>query len=305
MNPFRTILVHVDTNSPVQPGLEFAARLAMANGSEICVADICPDLSWAAKWLVSRHESMLRDIEAGKQERLMSLVAPLKKKGISVEAKVLHGRTSIELIREAIRNNVELVIKQAKGRDSRQQGFFGTTAQRLLRKCPCPVLIASPDGVDLRQVAVAVEPSPVDEVHRELNLRLLKYSDFLAAPGLSHVLSAWEVYGESLLKEHMREDEFEQLQRQTEDHARENMNGLLQLAHREVDDSLTHLLHGDPGDAIPKFVESDFGLLVMGTIGRSGVAGVLMGNTAERMLASVNCSVLAVKPAAFVSPVKL
>jgi nucleotide-binding universal stress UspA family protein len=43
----------------------------------------------------------------------------------------------------------------------------------------------------------------------------------------------------------------------------------------------------------------------MGTIARSGVTGLLMGNTAERVFGHVNCSVLAVKPAGFVSPVKL
>jgi len=306
MDLFRSILVHVDTNSPKHPGLDFAAALALEHGSEIRVVDICPDLTWAARWLVSRHESILREIETGKIERLNSLIAPLQSRGINAEAKVLHGRTSIEMIREAIRTNAELVVKQAKGRHSRQVGFFGTTAQRLLRKCPCPVLIAAPDGVDLTRVAAAVEPSPVDDVHRELNLRLLKYADFLVGSSASHVLSTWEVYGENLLKEHMRDEEFEDLKTQTEQHAGENMQALLQLAHRDIDGDLIHLLHGDPGDLIPKFVEnSGIGVLTMGTIARSGVTGLLMGNTAERVFGHVKCSVLAVKPAGFVSPVKM
>jgi hypothetical protein len=41
----------------------------------------------------------------------------------------------------------------------------------------------------------------------------------------------------------------------------------------------------------------------MGTIGRSGVPGLLIGNTAERMLSAVDCSILALKPEGFVSPV--
>lgn len=306
MNQFRTILVHVDTNSSEHPGLDFAVALAKEHGSEIRVVDICPDFTWAARWLVSRHESMLREIETGKIHRLNSIIAPLQSEGITAEAKVLHGRTSIEMIREAVRSNAELVVKQSKGRHSRQGGFFGTTAQRLLRKCPCPVLIAAAGGVDVSSVAAAVEPSPVDDAHRELNLRLLKYADFLAGSSSSHILSAWEVYGENLLKEHMREEEFEELRNQTQQHAHENMQGLLQLAHRDGDDDLIHLLHGDPGDVIPKFVEkSNIGVLTMGTIGRSGVTGLMMGNTAERVFAHVECSVLAVKPAGFVSPVKL
>jgi len=41
----------------------------------------------------------------------------------------------------------------------------------------------------------------------------------------------------------------------------------------------------------------------MGTIGRSGVKGVLLGNTAEKVLDASRQSILAVKPDGFVSPI--
>jgi nucleotide-binding universal stress UspA family protein len=43
----------------------------------------------------------------------------------------------------------------------------------------------------------------------------------------------------------------------------------------------------------------------MGTVARGGIAGLLIGNTAERMLRKLPCSVLAVKPEGFVCPVSL
>ena len=46
-------------------------------------------------------------------------------------------------------------------------------------------------------------------------------------------------------------------------------------------------------------------LLVMGTIARTGIAGFIVGNTAERLLPRIPCSVLAIKPEGFVSPVTL
>jgi universal stress protein E len=49
----------------------------------------------------------------------------------------------------------------------------------------------------------------------------------------------------------------------------------------------------------------DVNLLVMGTIGRIGLPGFFIGNTAEDVLNVVRCSVLAVKPHGFQSPVKL
>jgi universal stress protein E len=43
----------------------------------------------------------------------------------------------------------------------------------------------------------------------------------------------------------------------------------------------------------------------MGTIGRGGMQGIMIGNTAERLLPEIQCSLLAVKPPDFVCPIKL
>lgn len=48
--------------------------------------------------------------------------------------------------------------------------------------------------------------------------------------------------------------------------------------------------------------KSRINLLVMGTLARTGIRGVLIGNTAEKILDQVRCSVVAVKPPGFVSP---
>jgi nucleotide-binding universal stress UspA family protein len=41
----------------------------------------------------------------------------------------------------------------------------------------------------------------------------------------------------------------------------------------------------------------------MGTLGRSGIPGLFIGNTAEEVLQNTRSSILAVKPPGFVSPV--
>ncbi|MEO1780385.1 MAG: universal stress protein [Pseudomonadota bacterium] len=45
--------------------------------------------------------------------------------------------------------------------------------------------------------------------------------------------------------------------------------------------------------------------VVMGTVGRSGVRGLFIGNTAETILGAVPCSVMAIKPPDFLTPVGL
>ena len=62
---------------------------------------------------------------------------------------------------------------------------------------------------------------------------------------------------------------------------------------------------GRPDEAILGFLdEHAIDLLVMGSIGRGGNPGVMIGNTAERLLPEVQCSVLAVKPPDFVCPIR-
>jgi len=45
-------------------------------------------------------------------------------------------------------------------------------------------------------------------------------------------------------------------------------------------------------------------VLVMGTLGRTGISGFIIGNTAENVVQKLECSLLALKPGGFVSPVK-
>ena len=70
--------------------------------------------------------------------------------------------------------------------------------------------------------------------------------------------------------------------------------------------SQTHLLKGSARKEIPVLAkEIDVDLIVMGTVGRTGIPGFIMGNTAETILHQIDCSVLAIKPPAFITPVTL
>jgi nucleotide-binding universal stress UspA family protein len=65
-----------------------------------------------------------------------------------------------------------------------------------------------------------------------------------------------------------------------------------------------HVVRGQPFEVISDFT-TRVDIAVLGTLSRSGIAGVLIGNTAERVLRNVDCSVIAVKPHGFESPIRL
>ena len=66
------------------------------------------------------------------------------------------------------------------------------------------------------------------------------------------------------------------------------------------------MLKGEAGILIPQLAQAkEVELIVMGTVNRAGIAGLLIGNTAEKVLRRVDCSTLTVKPERFVTPVLL
>ena len=87
---------------------------------------------------------------------------------------------------------------------------------------------------------------------------------------------------------------------------RERLDALLADYRLEPDKQRVHLAKGEAGEVIPRLArEREADLVVMGTVARTGIPGFFMGNTAERILSRVDCSVLAVKPEGFVTPVKI
>jgi nucleotide-binding universal stress UspA family protein len=76
---------------------------------------------------------------------------------------------------------------------------------------------------------------------------------------------------------------------------------------REASDYLKpelHLVKGDARNVVPECATAlGAELVAMGTVGRTGIPGFIIGNTAEEILNRIDCSVLAIKPAGFASPV--
>lgn len=66
-----------------------------------------------------------------------------------------------------------------------------------------------------------------------------------------------------------------------------------------------HLIKGAAKQCIPDFVrQNNIAVVIMGTAARTGIPGLLIGNTADTILQLIDSSVITVKPAEFISPIK-
>lgn len=110
---------------------------------------------------------------------------------------------------------------------------------------------------------------------------------------------------------HTPEDEINVYVEEIKQKQKHNLNTLLgEITDKLRRDSLEyispkiHFIQGHPRIDVPKFAEKNHAdLVVMGTVARTDLPGLFMGNTAESILNQLDCSVLAVKPQGFVTPV--
>jgi len=208
------------------------------------------------------------------------------------------GRPCVAVLRRAIDERVDLVIKTARGRVDGRRVFFGSTAMHLFRKSPCPVWVVAPTVSMTRPVVVAaVDPGREGDPSRQALAKKVLIRARFAADHLGgdlHVVHAWDAPSLAVLREVAGIEVFERRAREALEQA---------LSRSGVAAERVQLVRGAPDDEVPGYAR-DVGaeLIVMGSVGHAGVRGLLMGERAEEILSRVDCGVLAVEPDGFVSP---
>ena len=176
--------------------------------------------------------------------------------------------------------------------------------KRLQRKSGCPVWAIRPDRSRKRRVLAALDTDPD---HHGLDHRILQAANWLTAPGEElHIVTAWELLGESTLRDSpfigADQSSVDELRARCEAEHRGLLEHLVGDQASPTDNVHLHVRNGAAADAIIDLVQRfKINQLVMGTIGRTGLPGFVIGNTAEQLLTEVTCSILVVKPPGFVS----
>ncbi len=308
MNPFKNILYVVEETADQSSELARAVSVAENNQAELTVVQVISPNPVAG---ISDRETFYRS-------NLERWVGPFLKR-INIQVKILSGTVFLEIIRSVLRNDYDLVIKPAENTDV-LRGLFGSVDMHLLRKCPCPLwLMKSPEKPKYASILAAIDFDPLQQAASEqpFNNTILDYAATLAlADGASlHLVHAWEAYAETAMMAHgaiSTQGIATHVQNQESLHNK-GLHGLGEaLCGRIGTDAYNklapgfHLLKGSAKRVIAPFAaELQADLVVMGTVARTGISGLIIGNTAEAILNQLTCSVLAVKPPGFQTPVTL
>jgi len=322
MKRFKNILCVVDTKTDCKHALQRAVELAENNQASLAVVNVMsndkagigmPDGGpISADFQAARLKVHTQEVE--------ELLEPYRAQ-VEINIRILYGTPFLEIIREVLRNNHDLLIKSPETQDWLDQ-LFGSDDMHLLRKCPCPVWLTKPGAPKTYgRILAAVDidktyPQEEQETRRELNHQILEIASSQALSNFAelHIVHSWESISESTLRSQFintPEEEIVAYMNEVKELHSTSLDALINDVTNNLGSDVMdylkpqkHMIKGNARKEIPAFAKSiEADLIVMGTVGRTGIQGFIMGNTAETILNHIDCSVLAIKPPGFETPV--
>jgi universal stress protein E len=308
MARFRNILVSAPPGRVDVSTLRRAAGLAERSGAQLTVLGaVEPIRSWQREVevggrVVNVEQMLLADHAAVVRE------AVARARAAQARVEVRTGKASQEVLRSVVTNGIDLVIVAEPAPEESGSGL-SPDLMRLLRTCPVPVWVMRPSRARKLRILALVDPDPGDPIRHGLNSGILDMALSLSrdSDGELHVGHAWEMVGESAFRTSafvsLPALEVDQMVRATEQQHREKLEELAARKGVGAAGGKVHLVRGDPSVVLAALISRlAVNLVVMGTVARTGLSGWIMGNTAETILRSVACSVLAIKPDGFEPP---
>lgn len=315
MKRFGDILVVCVEQSATEQALDKVAWLAKANEASVTLVDTIDNEPGELARLFSVFSTpeaaeIEEDVIADHRDRLNGIAEGLRAQGLEVKTDVLLGSPFIQVIRKVMRDGHDLVIKGAQR--SAAHPVFQSADMHLMRKCPCPVwMLNTPGASQVRHILAAVDPDPDDAVRDKLNHTVMELATSLAQRegAKLDVVNVWRLQEEGALRRSRARLTDAQIQKILDEEQVRSAARLDALMADFTDfQDIARVLHlkGLAEDVIPEHAKAEsVDTIVMGTVGRTGVSGFIIGNTAETILNRVSCSVLTVKPVGFESPVTL
>jgi universal stress protein E len=310
---FRNILFVSRGLEDETEALKQALSLARNNKAALKALIVCPDFPEEMGDYKDKFKAaLIEQLKASIQASLAKI--KINEVDLPVQIDVEGGDTpAIRIIRKVLRDAHDLVIKEAEPKESGKG--FKAMDMGLLRKCPCPVWLTRPIKRHRKKmkVAVAIDPESSTLEGHDLSISLLQLANSLAVScsGALDIVSCWNFEHENMIRGHtsawfqISENELDELVANRQNEHRVALDGLIVQANLAGANQHIHHIKGLPEQCIPDFIsQNGIDILVMGTVARTGIQSFIIGNTAENVVQKLSCSLLALKPNGFISPVK-
>jgi nucleotide-binding universal stress UspA family protein len=222
-------------------------------------------------------------------ERIEGLAAMLRREGLEVGCTVSVEAAAPAILSRAEEWNADLVAVGTRGLTGIAHVLLGSVAERVARLAPCPVLTAhveTPEPGEVRTILVPTDFSEHAEAALDWARRLAVKSGARIVLTHAYYLPAGVEATALQVDELIEKDVVDAANRELEAIA-ENVQDVT------VD---VQVARGRPCEAVVRVAqEVGADLIVLGTRGRSGLAHVMFGSTAERIIRTAVPPVVSLK----------
>jgi nucleotide-binding universal stress UspA family protein len=296
------ILLATDFSAPAAGAEAYASMLAeswRAALTVVHVLEFAPGLN--PDYPVNRL--YLDELRKQAAQAMADLEARTAAQGLSIRTSVVAGIPSKEVLALAEADDVDLIVIGTAGKTGLEHVLLGSTAERVIRMSPCPVLAVRAERPGVESGSQRIRPGAIGNVlipvdFSDCSLDALEYGVVVARQAkasvtLLHVLEPVS-YGLDFTltlpssRQHQREAVEERLA---------GVVGALDALHVKCE----YVVRGGlPNDSILEVARTrQADMIVMGTHGRRGLSHVLYGSVAESVLRKSRCPVLMVRSPKF------
>ena len=144
----KTILTAVDFSDVTDAVLAATATMARALAAKVYLLHVAPpEPTFVTYEPGPQSERDFRARELRQEHRQVQAMAlALVDKGVAAEALLVQGPTAGKILEEAQRLDAKLIVLGSHGHGALYELLVGSVADAVLRKSPCPVLVAPSPG---------------------------------------------------------------------------------------------------------------------------------------------------------------
>lgn len=290
----RRILAPVDFSDPSRQVLSVAVALARQFGAQLGVMHVTrrnrPD-----SHIVAEQVGITFDTRRAGRAKLTEFIERERPGDIQPMRIVADGVPFHEIAKAAKSWEADLIVIATHGYTGFKHVLLGSTAERVVRYAPCPVLVVR--SREKRGVKTVLSPDQVRSIlvpvdFSESSLAALRHALALARQNkaqltLLHVL---EPFHANMLIDTT------QTQRDARVAAHERLTGLADGTKKVWPRTGRELRTGHPVTTITALAKrTNADIIVMGTHGHTGLKHAMLGSVAERVVRHAPCSVLVVR----------
>ena len=298
MNELKNVLVAVNRSEDAKYVLEKAQLLSSAARATVHVIRVIHDDIVDSTIPHGEDAQRLKTFILEAEETFLEeLVDDYRAKFENVETATIWNKKEWEGVIDVARDlDVDLIVKAAHVESRVQEVIHTPDDWNILRHAQCPVMLVKPQAW-VRDPAIVAAVNVLDEEHQALNRHILTYASNLTRVlgGELHVVNAYPLF-EPWVGELGAAYDYVSIKREVESEVDQRVRAIAE--EENIDYRLLHIREGKAPHVIKDLCEeTNAELVVMGTAARSGVRGMVIGNTSEAVLHVVNTDVVAIHDA--------